>query len=415
MVMLSQLRGLELVDDGGRREMLSDFEVALLEGDYPPVTHLHYSNDGKRNRIEWTAVRAFERKKSRITVADLSLGKEIEADAQNDGVLLIRDIRDALVIDLVNRTTTRATDLQLNDSDGQLRLTATDAGIGAMLRRISRGLYKRVDRKALHDWRYIEFLRGDPQAVTSGAGYHLRIARLSAGEIARLADYIPYLHAAELLMLLPDPKAADVLEAMSAERRLQVFEELDENEAVTLLTLMSPDLAADLAARLHLPVMKKYLAKMPNEQSQRIVKLLQYPENSVGGVMINDVIYFSAGLNVVEARKRLQEALKNLDFISMIFLVENEKSKKLLGVVALRDILTADDGLKLEDLMDPFILRLNPYDSAVTAARRIINNQLPAMPVTGPDGDLVGAMTVDAALSQVVSDTSSLQTLRIFS
>lgn len=188
MVMLSQLRGLELVDDGGRREMLSDFEVALLEGDYPPVTHLHYSNDGKRNRIEWTAVRAFERKKSRITVADLSLGKEIEADAQNDGVLLIRDIRDALVIDLVNRTTTRATDLQLNDSDGQLRLTATDAGIGAMLRRISRGLYKRVDRKALHDWRYIEFLRGDPQAVTSGAGYHLRIARLSAGEIARLAD-----------------------------------------------------------------------------------------------------------------------------------------------------------------------------------------------------------------------------------
>ena len=140
---------------------------------------------------------------------------------------MIRDIRDALVIDLVNRTTTRATDLQLNDSDGQLRLTATDAGIGAMLRRISRGLYKRVDRKALHDWRYIEFLRGDPQAVTSGARYHLRIARLSAGEIARLADYIPYLHAAELLMLLPDPKAADVLEAMSAERRLQVFEELD--------------------------------------------------------------------------------------------------------------------------------------------------------------------------------------------
>lgn len=72
MVMLSQLRGLELVDDGGRREMLSDFEVALLEGDYPPVTHLHYSGEGKRKRIEWTAVRAFERKKSRITVADLS-------------------------------------------------------------------------------------------------------------------------------------------------------------------------------------------------------------------------------------------------------------------------------------------------------------------------------------------------------
>ncbi|MEJ7849611.1 MAG: CBS domain-containing protein [Pyrinomonadaceae bacterium] len=413
--MLTQLRGLELVDDSGRREMLSDFEVSLLEGDYPPVTHLHFTAEGKPKRIEWTTVRAFEHKKGRIKVADLSLGKEIDDDAQNDGILLIRDIRDALIIDLVNRTTTRSTDLQLDESNGQLRLTATDAGIGAMLRRISRGLYKRVNKNALSDWKYVEFLRGDPQVVTSGAGYHLRIARLSAGEIARLADYIPYLHAAELLMLLPDPKAADVLEAMSVERRLQVFEELDEKVAVIMLTLMSPDLAADLAARLHVAEMKKYLAKMPKEQSGRIVELLRYPENSVGGVMINDMIFFPADLNVVEARKRLQKSLKDLDFISVVFLVENDKSRKLLGVVALREILTADAELKLEDLMDPYILTLNPYDDAAHAARRIINNQLPAMPVTGTEGDLLGAMTVDAALSQLVSATSSLQTLRIFS
>ena len=99
----------------------------------------------------------------------------------------------------------------------------------------------------------------------------------------------------------------------------------------------------------------------------------------------------------------------------MVFLVENDDNRKLLGVVALKEILTAEDKLKLEDLMDPYILTLNPYDDAACAARRIINNQLPAMPVTGTNGDLLGAMTVDAALSQLVSATISLQTLRIFS
>lgn len=415
MVMLSQLRGFVLIDDGGRREILSDLEVALLEGDYPPVTHLHFNSDGKKLRIEWAAVSAFEPKNGRIVVADLSFGKEIEDDTKDGGVLLRRDILDALVIELVNRTTTRATDLQLNESDGQLRLTAADAGIGAMLRRISRGLYKRVNKNALYDWKYVEFLRGEPQAVTNGAGYHLRIARLSAGEIARLADYVPYLHAAELLMLLPDPKAADVLEAMSPERRLQVFEELDEEEAVIMLTLMSPDLAADLAARLHVPVMKKYLAKMPTEQSGRIFDLLRYPENSVGGVMINDIIYFPGDVTIADAKQRLQKYLKDLDFISYIFIVEDESTRKLRGVVSLRDILTGEDDQKLEDLMDPYILTLNPYDPAVDAARRIINNQLPAMPVTGPEGELLGTMTVDAAVSQLVSATSSLQTLRVFS
>lgn len=415
MVMLSQLHGLEVIDESGGREKLVDLEVALLVADHPPVTHVHFNLDGKPKRLEWTAVRAFLPKGSRILVADLSLGKDVDEDTEKTGVLLTRDILDALVIDLVNRTTTRATDLMLDDNEGELRLAATDAGIGAMLRRISRGLYKRVNNNALYDWKYVEFLRGDPQAVTNGAGYHLRIARLSAGEIARLADYIPYLHAAELLMLLPDPKAADVLEAMSIERRLQVFEELEEEEAVTMLTLMSPDLAADLLARLHLSTMKKYLAEVPIEHSARIVELLRYPENSVGGVMINDIIYFSSGLTVLEARKRLQESLKDLDFFSMIFVVESDKSRKLVGVVALRDVLTADDGLKLEELMDPYILTLNPNDEAAEAARRIINNQLPAMPVTGPEGELIGAMTVDAALSQLVSSTSSLQTLRIFS
>ncbi|MBA3601558.1 MAG: hypothetical protein H0W45_10050, partial [Acidobacteria bacterium] len=164
-------------------------------------------------------------------------------------------------------------------------------GLNAILRRISFGLYNYVGEKGLYDWKYVEFLRGNPQAVKNGAGYHLRITRMSAGEIAQISSFVPYLHAAELLTLLPDPQAAKVLELMPGERQLQVFEELEEKQAVSLLGMMAPDAAADLIGRLQTDSMKRLLEKLPRAQSQRIVELLRYPEDTVGGMMTNDIVY----------------------------------------------------------------------------------------------------------------------------
>lgn len=138
-------------------------------------------------------------------------------------VLLSDGILDALVLDLQNRRATRANDLWLEENDGNLLLHSADTSFSAMLRRLTGGRLGGIAKNALCDWKYVEFLRGDPEAVRSEAGQHLRISRLPAGEIARLTDSLPYLHAAELITLLADSKAAHTLEAMSPERQLQVF------------------------------------------------------------------------------------------------------------------------------------------------------------------------------------------------
>ena len=43
--------------------------------------------------------------------------------------------------------------------------------VAYVMRRISGGLYRRVAESAIHDWRKVEFLRGIPQEVKSGASY----------------------------------------------------------------------------------------------------------------------------------------------------------------------------------------------------------------------------------------------------
>lgn len=416
MIMLSELLRFRVRDEKQNSARLTDLSVALLDADYPTVTQLFFQDtDKKIMRLDWGEVRAIDSRRRLIMVTDLGAASECAADEIKGEVLLRHDVMDALILDLLNRRTTRANDLLLDLEENELRVRFVDAGFGAMLRRISFGYYKRVNEAELYDWKYVEFLRGDPQAVENGAGYRLRITRLSVGEIAQLADYLPYLHAAELLTLLPDPQAADVLEAMPLQRQVQCIEEFDESEAVGLISLMSPNLAADLMARLHTPTMKRYLEILPKNKSERIIELLRYPEDTVGGVMINDMVYVRADLTVKQAREALRERLKEPDFVALVFLVDDEESRRLRGIVSLRNLLTEDDDCRLDQIMYRFVQSLNAHDAALDAAYRLVGSQLYAMPVTTADGELIGVMTIDAAISLIASATSGIQGVRVFS
>jgi magnesium transporter len=334
MVMLSQLRRFKLTDKKGRQARLMDLSVALLDGDYPPVTRLYFLNSKKqRHSLPWENVQAIDWRKRLIKVADLDEAQGESTDSIAKQVLLGDGILDALILDLQNRRATRANDLCLEEDNGKLHLRSADTSFSAMLRRLTGGRYGRVSREALFDWKYVEFLRGDPEAVRSEAGQHLRIGRLPPGEIARLTDPLPYLHAAELITLLADPKAADTLEAMMPERQLQVFEELEEEQALRLLALMAPDIATDLVGRLQTHTMRRYLERLPRKQAERILELLRYPEDTVGGIMTNDVVYACGNLTVAEAREALRGPLKDPDFVFLIYIVDNEKSRRLRGLI----------------------------------------------------------------------------------
>lgn len=411
MVMFTELLRFQIEDDKRRRTPVVDLCIELLEDDYPPVTHILVNHDEKLRKIKWSDVSKLDTRGKRFQIPDLDKAHKRE-DAQD--LLLGRDLLDALVLDLLARRTTRICDLWLEDDNGTLRLKGADAGFAALLRRVSRGLVARPRKESLFDWKYVEFLRGDPAAVDSGAGYRLRINRLPAGEIARLADYVPYLHAAELLKLLPDEKAADVLQAMSVERQLQVIEELDEDDAIDLLNRMSPDLATDLVGRLNIDTMRAYISKLDEGRREKVIELLRYPADSVGGVMINDLIALPSETKVGEALAKVQDSIKTTEFVSLIFAVDKEPQYKLRGAVSLREFLTADPELALADIMDPYLETLDPYQPATDAAHRIVGGQLEAMPVTDTDGRLIGAMTISAAISLLVP-LAGAGRLRVFS
>lgn len=416
MVMLSEFLRFRVADAVGENIKLVDLVIRQLDTDYPRITHLIYrQNHNAEGALSWEAVKSIDWANRQIMVEDS--GQTQAVDALGQAVWLLRDVLDALILDLQNRRATRANDLWLEEEaePPSLRLSAADVGARAILRRLSQGRYRGLDRRTLYDWKYIEFLRGDPKAIKAGAGYHRRIVHLPPGEIAHLATAVPYLHAAELLELLPEQLAADTLEVMSSERQLQVFEELEEMRALQLLQLMAPDIAGDIVGRLDVKVAQHYLNKLPRKSGERIVELLQYPENTVGGIMTNDVVTLSPKLKVSQARQTLGKKLKEPDFVHFIYVVDEKAPYKLRGVLSLRQILTADQDQTIEEIMNPYLIVLAPLDSPREAAHRLLNSQLAALPVVGKEGQLLGAVTIDAAVAQAAPRSWRAQAPKVFS
>jgi len=402
MPMLSKLLRLAIQEPHGDRTRLVDTVVDLATGiDYPVVTHFVFQTggDSEGHYVPWERARWLLKGDSAVMVREIE--QPLETEHLASSVCLARDVLDAQVLDLLHMQATRANDLWLEIHDDQLKLRAVDVSPWAVLRRLGPA-WLNVEKGAnLLDWQHVEFLRGDPTAAAAGRDYNRRVSLLQPVQIARLVDELPYLHAAELVTLLPDHLATDTLEAMSAERQVQVFEELDEPYATALLGLMAPDRAAQLISRLSPAMAERSLNALPGDRRDQILELLRYPDDVVGGIMTNDVVTVDSEITVAEAREVLKDRLGSPDFVYFIYAVENSTTNRLLGVISLRDFIVADDRQRVQEIMQPFVVTLDPLEPALDAARQVADHGLAALPVVARDGRLLGALTLDAALTQV--------------
>lgn len=413
MYMLSDLLRLPISDGQGRRTRLLDLAVDLGRPDYPAVTHLLVPGEGGSVRAlpcpaELDPARGF-------VVDALDGGHLLDEDALAQMVLLRRDVQDALLLDLGCERAVRANDLVLDRRGDGLALVGADVSATAVLRRLARGLVRAQAAGSLLDWKDVEFLRGTPGAVAAGRAYHRRVAGLSPAQIARLADALPYLHAAELVALLPAPLAADVLEAMLLERQVQVIAELAPAQATSILAEMAADAAADLLGQLAIAEAAHLLEMLPPERALPIQDLLRFPPDTVGGIMSNEIVIAPAGGSAADVLEYIREQLARPDFVYFVYLVDDDATRRLRGVATLRDLLLADPAAPVERIMKRGLQVVGPLESAVEAARRIADSGLNALPVVSPEGRLLGIVTVDAALAQILPDAWRDRLPRVFS
>ncbi|MCE9534266.1 MAG: CBS domain-containing protein, partial [Planctomycetes bacterium] len=144
---------------------------------------------------------------------------------------------------------------------------------------------------------------------------------------------------------------AAIFEYFPASWQLNLVEKTGRPVVAKLIEQMSHDDRVDLLRRLS-PRVAEGLLRLVDEADRRdIATLFRYSENTVGSLMTTDYAWLPATLTAGQAIDRLRQQAPDRETIYYIYILD-ETSRKLLGVVSLRDLILADRHALVSDLME---------------------------------------------------------------
>jgi magnesium transporter len=205
--------------------------------------------------------------------------------------------------------------------------------------------------------------------------------------------------------------APDALDLPTRAKRLA---SLDTQSAVSRLKAVGATEVAQLLASMPPARANDLLAAMPGERRSAVMAAApagtdwqdaqRYAEGTVGRLLEDPPAAFVSGTRVAVAIEALRDVVRQR-LVTYLWVVD--EGKRLLGVVAFRDLLYADRERSLDDIMirAPFALR--PAMSLVDAMREVVTRHYPVYPVVEDDGRLVGQVRGQVLFEQQAFEISA--------
>jgi CBS domain-containing protein/sporulation protein YlmC with PRC-barrel domain len=396
MLYLSQVLRRPIRDlDGESVATVKDLITRLGEEDHPQITGLVARYRRRDFFVSRRRITEMNERGVKLNSDKLNLRPFMRREGE---VLLARNVLDKQLIDVDGKRVVRVNDVQLIGADGGWRVTGADVTLQGLWRRLApagfAGTRKPVE---VIDWADVGYLATDGATVQlkSASG---KLARLHPVEIARLAEALSYHHGSEVVESLDDETAAETLEEMPAAQQARIIGDMDEERAADILELMSPDEAADVLGDLPEEKAEELLGLMEGDEQADVAELLPYEDDTAGGLMTTEFVTLPRELTVAEALARLRDMAETPNMIYYLYVVEQEGSWNLIGVIALRSLILSDPALPLAEVMRTEFQLAHPDEPAVEVAQRIAEYNLLALPVVDQTGEILGIITVDDAM-----------------
>src|SRR5579883_1501158 len=426
MIFLSALLRRSVYDNENRRiGTLKDVCVELNEI-FPVVTALVVQPSLSSNSlfIPWFQVHSIEEPQIHLTVSQSQIASY---EPHDDELLLKRDILDTQIVDTQGYRVVKVNDLKLAQIKRTARLVGVDISTSGLLRRLgieapftalSRVLPLKMEERIV-TWNYVEPIQVVRQGAVTGqltpalAGVgangvipqvqlnvsHTKLADLRPADIADILEQLDVEEAGAVLEQLDMETAADALNEVEYPRQSALLNELGPERASDLLERLAPDDAADILAEIPRTQAEQLLNLMPVEESRPIRELLRYGAETAGGIMTTEVLALPQDATVEDALTYLRQHSAHLEMIYYLYIIDEERH--LMGVVSLRQLVTAEPATRLGDLMDRDVITVRSDADQEEVARIIARYDLLGAPVVDADNRLVGLVTVDDVIDVI--------------
>lgn len=199
-----------------------------------------------------------------------------------------------------------------------------------------------------------------------------------------------------LFRILPKNLAADVFAEMDGDMQELLIRSFSDRELKEVIDDMYLDDAVDLIEEMPAIVVGRILKNVDTETRKSINQLLNYPEDSAGSIMTIEYVSLKKEMTVQEAFARIRQTGVDKETIYTCYVTDG--SRRLIGLVSVRDLLLADYENTMEEIMETNIISVNTSDDKELVAQTLSKYGFFAIPVVDGEMRLVGIVTVDDAM-----------------
>ncbi|ATX66913.1 magnesium transporter [Roseinatronobacter bogoriensis] len=222
---------------------------------------------------------------------------------------------------------------------------------------------------------------------------------LESQELADIAALIDELNDGDdldVLRLLPLHDQAEMLGYLRPRAQVDLATRIPRRELVALMTAMSHDERADLFKQLDEEAQEAILPALSKAEREDLRRLAAYEEWTVGSVMTSDYAVLKPEMTTSQAIEALRAQAIEAETIYYAYIID--EARALIGVVSLRDLLTARPRQQVAEIMDTEPVWVRADDEQEEAARLVARYDLLALPVLDNSDRLVGIVTADDAM-----------------
>jgi len=217
---------------------------------------------------------------------------------------------------------------------------------------------------------------------------------------ADLADIVEELSPAEreaIFETIDSEVAADTLSEIDPKMQAAILESLEPEKAADIVEEMAPDEAADALSELEDETSEEILGEMEAEPKTEVEELLEFEEDTAGGMMNTEYVALPEAATVAEALAALRANEDLLEQLNTIFLVDPQE--RLAAAVPLARLFVAPADSRLMDLASDPLIRVPVQESQDRVTEQFDKYNLLTLPVVDEEGKLAGVITADDIIS----------------
>lgn len=221
------------------------------------------------------------------------------------------------------------------------------------------------------------------------------LLELHYADIAEILDKLTSEEAKYIYFEMDEDLQADVLMELEEEVRDRFLASLSSKEIADQLENLDSDDAADILGELSDAKIQEVISQMEDDEAaEDIVDLLNYDEDTAGGLMQKEFIQARVDWPVNRCLVELRRQAEDVEKVYTIYVVD--KLNKLVGVLSLKRLLFASPKSLISDLFQgKNIIYVKTSDSSEDVVKVMEKYDLVSVPVVDLQNKLVGRITLD--------------------